>query len=413
MAGIEFPAELQKRIEETSPVDLVIGVTGAVDPELLQTKVGRLIGTRFDGDAGSPAKIVVAHVGVTEGDPVTPFGEGILLAVYPPPASADVANLWRDVSSAQRKVLALAAAWGARGCMVVYDDLAGLEPEMVRTFAEPVLTGGVDLMMPVYPVSKHDGLINKSLLAPMSRALYGRRVRWPLAADYCAGARMLEKLSEEGTRGQNETRVLWPSNLVAMEGGQMNQAAIKVRHELASEGLDLNAVMRELVGSLFEEAETNAAHWQRARPSQAATRYGEPCPPVEQEEPVDTRSLVESFANGSRNLEELWRLLMPPATLLELKRLARMEAEQFRMPDSLWARIVYDFALAHRMRRVSRAHVLGALTPIYRGWVASYVQEVAGMTAQDAERRVDALAKVFEEQKPYFVSRWRWPERVI
>jgi hypothetical protein len=98
--------------------------------------------------------------------------------------------------------------------------------------------------------------------------------------------------------------------------------------------------------------------------------------------------------------------------MLELKRLARLTPEQFRMPDALWARIVYDFALAHRMRRMSRSHVLGALTPLYLGWVASYTQEVGAATGEEAERRLESLARAYEEQKPYFVSRWRWPERV-
>ena len=412
MAGIEFPAELQKRMEETAPVDLLVGVTGAVDVEALRVKVGRLRGLALDGEGSHPSRIAVAYAGVDSDDPVTVTEEGVLLARYPMPAAAGEMNLWRDVSNVQRNVLALAAGWQARACMVVYSDLAALEPETVRTFAEPVLKGGIDLLMPIYPAGKYDALINKSLLAPMSRALYGRRVRWPLTADFCAGAKMLEKLAD-GSRVKSEAGLLWPANLVAMQGGQINQAGLNVRHAHPGEGLDLNAVVRELVGSLFEEAEANAALWQRTRASQPATRYGDPYPLVEQEEPVDTRPMVESFVIASQNLEEVWRLVLPPATVLELKRMARLAPEQFRLADAVWARIVYDFALAHRMRRVSRTHVLGALTPLYLGWVAGYVQEVSGATAQEAERRVDQLAKVFEEQKPYLVSRWRWPERAV
>lgn len=412
MAGIEFPAELQKRMEETGPVDLLVGVTGAVDVAALRTKASQLKGLALDGESAPTAKIVIAYAGATDADPVTVADEGVLLAVYPMPPVAGAVNLWGDVSSAQRSVLALAAAWRARACMVVYGDLGALDRDTLRLFAEPVLKGGIDLMMPVYPVSRYDGLINKSMLAPMSRSLYGRRVRWPLAADFCASAKVLGRLAE-GPHAQSETGLLWPSNIVALSGGQINQATMQMRHAPPVDGLDLNVVLRELAGSLFEEAEANAAQWQRARASQPATRYGNPCPPVESEEPVDPRLMMESFVIGSRNLEEVWRLVMPPVALLELKRLARLEPEQFRMPDALWARIVYDFALAHRMRRVSRTHVLGALLPLYLGWVASYVQEVAGMTAHDAERRVDQLARVFEEQKPYFVSRWRWPERAV
>ena len=96
---------------------------------------------------------------------------------------------------------------------------------------------------------------------------------------------------------------------------------------------------------------------------------------------------------------------------LELKRLTRMSADTFHIPDEMWVRIVYDFALAFRLRTISRVHILGAFTPLYLGWVASYVTEVSAQTADDAERRLEQLARAYEEGKPYLLSRWRWPDR--
>ena len=81
------------------------------------------------------------------------------------------------------------------------------------------------------------------------------------------------------------------------------------------------------------------------------------------------------------------------------------------MPDELWVRIIYDFALAYRLRTINRGHLMGALTPLYLGWVASYVQEVAARSPLAAEQRFEQLARAYEEGKPYLVSRWRWPDR--
>jgi hypothetical protein len=63
------------------------------------------------------------------------------------------------------------------------------------------------------------------------------------------------------------------------------------------------------------------------------------------------------------------------------------------------------------LRTISRNHLLGALTPLYLAWVASYAAEVRDADAVAAERRIERLAAAFEEAKPYFVSRWRWPDR--
>ncbi len=405
MAAIELPATLQKRIEESGPVDLVIGITGPADAEELRAKAAA-------GLKGIAAKAVVAYAGSAEAEPTAASTDGVQLAAYPMPENKASLAFWLDVAAAQRSVLELATAWQARACIVMHNDLAALEPEALQLLTEPVLEGKSDLVMPLYAQGKYDGLINKSMLAPLSRALYGKRVRSPVAFDYCAGASASVKLTESGTvSGQSETPLLWPANEVAMSGGRVSQAAVDIHHEAQTDGLDLSAVLTELAGSLFQQAETNAAYWQRVRGSQPVPCYGSVHFPQSDREPVDAKPMVESFVLGSRNLEEIWRLVMPPATMLELWRLARLEVEQFRMPDALWARIVYDFALAHRMRRMSRTHVLGALTPLYLGWVGSYTQEVGSATVEDADRRVEQLARAYEEQKPYFVSRWRWPER--
>jgi hypothetical protein len=96
------------------------------------------------------------------------------------------------------------------------------------------------------------------------------------------------------------------------------------------------------------------------------------------------------------------------------------------MPDSLWARIVYDFILAYRLRTINRGHLLGALIPLYLAWVASHLLLTApagtvgtaasnarspGAHALSPEAHIEALAAAFEADKPYLVARWRWPDR--
>lgn len=404
MSAIEFPAELSKKIEETGPVDLMVGITGPVGEDLCAKSAS------LDGVA---ARTVIAYAGIGESAPLGCSAQALQLTAYPLRASASSFALWGDVAEAQRYILELAAAWGARACLILHNDLAALTPETVRALAAPVLDGKCELVMPLYPHGKYDGLITNCLLAPMSRALFGRRVRFPLSFELCASGRMAARIVKDASsRHENGRQLLWAANLAAMQNGQIGQAAVSVEHTIQSEGIDLSAILTELAGSLFQEAETYAANWQHVRGSQPVPRFGDVAVLKQDTHPVDPRPMIESFVLGSRNLEELWRLVLPPATMLDLRRMARMDAASFRMPDALWARIVYDFALAHRMRRVSRSHVLGALTPLYLGWVASYAQEVSGATAEDAERRIEQLARAFEEQKPYFVSRWRWPERV-
>jgi hypothetical protein len=121
--------------------------------------------------------------------------------------------------------------------------------------------------------------------------------------------------------------------------------------------------------------------------------------------------MVEGFQLALKNLQDLWSLILPPVSQLELKRLGRVAPESFHLADELWVRIVYDFALAHRLRTLSRSHLMGALAPLYLAWVASYAGEVASMSDAAAEQRLEKLAQAYEAGKPYLLSRWRWPDR--
>ena len=103
--------------------------------------------------------------------------------------------------------------------------------------------------------------------------------------------------------------------------------------------------------------------------------------------------------------------MLPPATLVELKRLAGQPDATFRFMDATWARIVYDFALAHRMRVMDSNHLLQAITPLYLGWLASYVLLVREANPLEVEQCIEALCRSFEMQKGYFVARWRWPDK--
>ena len=120
--------------------------------------------------------------------------------------------------------------------------------------------------------------------------------------------------------------------------------------------------------------------------------------------------MLDSFRLAYSNLHEIWSLVLPPNSLLGLKKLSLMPPASFRMADSLWARIVYDFILAYRLRTLNRGHLLGALTPLYLAWVASHLLLTSSGDIAP-EKHIEALATAFETDKPYLVSRWRWPDR--
>ena len=128
--------------------------------------------------------------------------------------------------------------------------------------------------------------------------------------------------------------------------------------------------------------------------------------------PPDIDRLIEAFRLGYRELRDIWTWVLPARAIIDLRKLVDASPERFRLDDDLWSRIVYDFAMGYRLRVLPRDHLLRSLAPLYSGWLASFILQVRDLSVDATDQRVEQLAAAFEAQKPYLISRWRWPERL-
>lgn len=310
---------------------------------------------------------------------------------------------------------------GAGACLLLGAEAQSLEPEALAALAAGVLAGKSDLTIPRYSLGPRDGLVNSAILYPTTRALFGTRPRYPLAIDLALSRRMAERLAAAAQRftasGQNSA-LLWPIAEAASAGFSINETEAGKRALPAPESVDLNSILAYVGGSLFADVEAKAGFWQRARlayspkppaaHTQAAQTNGDHAAELPELQPM-----LDSFRLAYSNLQEIWSLVLPPNSLLGLKKLSLTPASEFRMPDALWARIVFDFILAYRLRTINRGHLMGALTPLYLAWVASHVRlgSIPAPYGLSPDAHVEAVAAAFEADKPYLVSRWRWPDR--
>jgi hypothetical protein len=221
---------------------------------------------------------------------------------------------------------------------------------------------------------------------------------------------MAKRLADAAQRftaiNQGETP-LWPVNEATVAGFAIDQFDVGLRIQPTAP--ELNTILPLLIGPLFSDIQAKAAYWQRFRPLPPA-HNAMPMPPAPTTDTaMDIAPMLSAFRLAYTNLHEIWSLVLPPNSLLRLTRLATTDAAAFRISDSLWARIVYDFLLAYRLRTINRGHLLGALIPLYLAWVASHFNIIA--SGSDPEGHIEAVAAAFEAEKTYMVSRWRWPDR--
>jgi glucosylglycerate synthase len=304
----------------------------------------------------------------------------------------------------------LAEKNGARAILILGQESASLRVSALRDLANAILESQTDLAVPRYELPSNAGLINSAILYPLTRALIASRARFPLAIDLGLSLRMAERLAAAAQRftsaNQGET-LLWPVNEAAVAGFAVHEVDAGPRVVPQPTDPDINTLLASVTGSLFADIEAKAAYWQRPRQLPPSRSFW---PQISSTDgAADITAMLDAFRLAYSNLQEIWSLVLPPNSLLGLKRLSVTEGSAFRMPDNLWARIVFDFLIAYRLRTINRGHLLGALIPLYLAWVAGHINVTA--SGIDPERHIEAVATAFEADKPYLVARWRWPDR--
>ena len=384
--------------------DAVIGIVPQVrDGHAIEATIARMI------ESTLPLKIALVH------PPYTPNQSGALNPgpqwhlIPNPQLVQDPSSLAQSLGESYRTIFEIAQKLGAKACAVAASDLSGTTVDWVSLLLRPIVDEQFDLVAPCYASQPFEGMINRAIVYPLVRALYGKRIRNPLGPDFGASDRLLQRIID-GPKARVHSFPSFAAEAIA-NGMSLCQSHLGPRTYALPDVTNLSSLLAQVLGPVFLDVERYAALWQRARGSLAIAEFGRQMFIPRPESTVDVTRLVDSFQLGAKNLMEIWSIILPPSTLVELRKLARNGAAAFRMPDVTWAHVVYDFALAYRLRTINRDQMLRALTPIYLGWVASYATELENATPEAVEERLEKLCLVYEETKAYFVSRWRWPDR--
>jgi hypothetical protein len=240
-----------------------------------------------------------------------------------------------------------------------------------------------------------------------------------LAGDFACSARLIDRFLALDAWRSDVARVgidFWVTTQALLAGARLCQVYLGARGSTPSStepgaALDMRDALPSVLGSLFTSVERTEATWQKVRGSEQIDTFGAPEVIEPDAIPFDVRQCLEAFRLGVANLHEIWSVALPPTSLHALRKLGRVADGDFKLPDQLWARVVYDFALAFHQRRLGREHLLSAFTPLFWAWIASFVQQADRLSAADIEGQVEALCLQFEAEKPYLISRWRWPDR--
>ncbi|ULA58286.1 MAG: Glycosyl transferase family 2 [Nitrospira sp.] len=296
-------------------------------------------------------------------------------------------------------------------CLIVEGQLRSLSPAWIDHLGRPVYEHGEDYVVPLYRRHRYEGTLATNLLYPLTRALYGKRLRYPSGGAYGLSGKFAGDLISRRTWRGTAAKYSVDSRLTAaaLAGGyRVCHTCLGTREQETKLGaVDLSVVLAQTVGGIFHSMEEYESSWETIKESSEVPLYGEP-ESAPDPGPLHTGRMVSGFKQGLRDLLPLWELILSRDTVGQIIALDIQDPEEFRFPPALWVQTVYDFALAFHNQTLHREHMLKALTPLYLGRTASFVLETQHGDSSNVERTVEKLCREFEVSKSYLMEQWRW-----
>ncbi len=412
-----FSPELIARLDEIGSADLVVGIpsfnNARTIPHVVRAVVAGLAkyfpehrAILFNSDGGSKDGTQQA---VLEAQIDT---EAILQAAHSVQPLQRITTPYDGLpgkGSAFRTIFAVTKRLNAKACIVVDSDLRSINPDWIELLARPILERDFDYVAPFYLRHKYDGTITNGIIYPLTRTLFGKRIRQPIGGDFGFSGRLAARYLEKDVWNSDVARFgvdIWMTVTAIAESFRVSQAYLGAKlHDAKDPGADLTSMFRQVVGSLFSLLETYQDVWKKTDGSEAVPMFGFPFEVSVEPIPVNVERMMKGFAQGVTDLREIYQAFLSQGTLGGLADCI-IARDDFHFPDRLWVCVLYEFAAAWHARKIDREHLLQSLVPLYLGRTASFVLEVGESSAREVEQHIEQLCEAFEKEKRYLETLW-------
>ena len=310
--------------------------------------------------------------------------------------------------SAFRTIFQVAKELKVKACAVVDSDLGSITPEWIDLLISPVLERNFDFVTPYYLRHKYDGTITNSIIYPVTRALYGKHIRQPIGGDFGFSGKLAEFYLTKDVWESDVARFgidIWMTTTAVANDFKVCQSFLGAKiHAAKDPSSDLSAMLTQVVSALFMLMEEYSERWKVVKSTDPVPLFGFEFSVGLEPINVNIDRMIGMFELGVKELSDLLNEILSLDIMKELVETA--SSDHFVFTDDLWARIIYDYALACHRKVMSVEHILKTLTPLYLGKVASLIQDMADSNAYEVEKRLEDLCTAFEKLKPYLIERW-------
>ncbi len=276
----------------------------------------------------------------------------------------------------------------------------------------PIISKNFGFVAPYYSRHKYDGTITNMIAYPLTRALYGRRVRQPIGGDFGFSLELVESLLSKNVWETDIARFgidIWMTTVAICENFKICQSFLGAKiHEEKDPGKDLSSMFEQVVGTIFSLTESYQGKWLKITGSRPTAIFGFESEFAPKPIDVDIENLIDRFKTDVPKYMPLWEKILESENCFKIHEVAKLGNSDFELPVDLWVKSVYDFAVAYKRRpdELNASAIIGSLVPIYFAMTASFVIKTQLLKSQQAEEIISQQCVIFENLKPYLVSRW-------
>jgi glucosylglycerate synthase len=310
-----------------------------------------------------------------------------------------------------RTMLAAADLLRAKACAVISPGASNLTPACISALLKPVARENFDYVAPLYRRHKFDGLLARHLLYPMSRAIFGKRIRELHSDEFGFSCRLGSHwLDQNGW--QNEALQFSPQIWMAVGAISSDFRCCQTflgqkTHPATSSGTEIVAAVRRTVAALFSCMESQQLVWMERTGSEPVPTIGSDHDLTSEPLRVNPKEMLEMFRSGVSELTTILETVLEPGTHAEIQRIAALDDRRVTIPADVWVRTLYEFAAAYHHSVLNRDHLIQALVPLYRGSIYSFLLEHYDSSPEEIEAGTETLCLEFEHQKPYLLEKWK------
>jgi len=239
------------------------------------------------------------------------------------------------------------------------------------------------------------------------------RVRQPIGGDFGFSGRMARAFLSEKNWSETVSHFgidIWMTTIAIARRFRVCQTFLgsPKSHRAKDPAKHLGPMFTQVVQSVFNLMIDFEYFWKdlcESRPSNIFG-FGLGVDEKPQEVQVDTDALHKSFVHGFDRYGEIWEKIVPAGEFSEIQETFKMAKKDFYYPSDLWARILFNFAIAYRNNEIPRNDIIEAMKPFYHSRILSFVNKTGQMGIKECEEYFEHIVRIFEEEKKYLIQRW-------